>query len=425
MAQLTDWPAIPDISHHADHLLKVFDEVPLDDTEIPQHALDLERRDRSSLFSWRGQFSPQLIELLISHYATQGDLLLDPFAGVGTTLFEGARQGFSCVGAELNPAAVAMAETLLFMRMCHHEREQHFRRSRELLDESLEDSFVFAADRRHQTEAPAPVIVDLIQRNARDKPLRNILMNTLIRLLRTEPHDEATLFRTLDQHQCVVTGLPHSETHCRVFHGDARRLPLQPACVDLVITSPPYINVFNYHQNDRAAMELVGWDVLTVAQSEFGSNRKHRGNRFLTVIQYCLDIAAAFGELKRVLRPGARCIIVVGRESNVRGVRFENGRLAAALGVLAGFQLIQRQERKFTNKFGGLIFEDLLHFSPVDESDERPVAISDARAIASTCLKEVLRTAGAHVVQDIRAALEGARHVQPSPMFHPERAIRR
>src|SRR5207253_983844 len=47
---------------------------------------------------------------------------------------------------------------------------------------------------------------------------------------------------------------------------------------ELIVTSPPYINVFNYHQNHRAILELLGFDLLHVAASELGSNRKNRGN---------------------------------------------------------------------------------------------------------------------------------------------------
>src|SRR5947208_12976005 len=112
--------------------------------------------------------------------------------------------------------------------------------------------------------------------------------------------------------------MPYTKASLKFFNCDARRLPIQDGLIGLVITSPPYINVFNYHQQYRASVEALGWDLLEVARSEIGSNRKHRGNRFLTVIQYCLDMTDAILELRRVCTDGARIILVVGRESNVR-----------------------------------------------------------------------------------------------------------
>ncbi len=61
---------------------------------------------------------------------------------------------------------------------------------------------------------------------------------------------------------------------------------MQENQIDFVITSPPYINVFNYHQNYRQSAEILGWDLLKIAKSEIGSNRANRGNRFYTIIQF-------------------------------------------------------------------------------------------------------------------------------------------
>ena len=72
--------------------------------------------------------------------------------------------------------------------------------------------------------------------------------------------------------------------------------------IDFILTSPPYINVFNYHQNYRAIIETFHFDILKVAHSEFGSNRKNRGNRFKTVIQYCIDMELAIRSFWNALK---------------------------------------------------------------------------------------------------------------------------
>lgn len=108
------------------------------------------------------------------------------------------------------------------------------------------------------------------------------------------------VFTTWKKLTRLVLELPFSKQPIEVFHADTRKTPLPDSSVDLVLTSPPYINVFNYHQQYRASMEALSWNLLRVARSEIGSNRKHRGNRFLTVIQFCLDMAQTFNELVRV-----------------------------------------------------------------------------------------------------------------------------
>jgi hypothetical protein len=44
----------------------------------------------------------------------------------------------------------------------------------------------------------------------------------------------------------VIKKLPFSEKQIKVDLADARSLPLEKDRIDFVVTSPPYINVFNY-----------------------------------------------------------------------------------------------------------------------------------------------------------------------------------
>ncbi|OAD20333.1 methyltransferase, partial [Candidatus Thiomargarita nelsonii] len=155
---------------------------------------------------------------------------------------------------------------------------------------------------------------------------------------------------------------PFSEKPIACHLSDARNTHLNENGFDFVITSPPYINVFNYHQNYRRSVELLGWDVLSVAKSEIGANRKFRSNRFLTVIQYCMDMAQVFIELSRVCKNNAQLILVVGRESNVRKTAFYNAELLKTIATeLLCMEFIQQQHRVFKNKFGKNIFEEILH----------------------------------------------------------------
>jgi hypothetical protein len=178
--------------------------------------------------------------------------------------------------------------------------------------------------------------------------------------------------------------------------------------------------VFNYHQRYRRSVESLGWNLLNVAQSEIGSNRKHRGNRFLTVIQYCLDMTQVLLELRRVCRDGARIIMVVGRESSVRKTSFFNGRIMAALGVrCAGLQLVTRQERVFNNRFGLAIYEDILHLV-VDQQQNGVRA--DPASIAEAILRNAESRAPSESRRDLRLALAELPNVRPSVVFQPAAA---
>ena len=411
----------------ASTLLAQFDRIGCDYQTVAQERLDLANKFRSSLLPWRGQFSPELIELFLEKYAGKNSAILDPFVGSGTTLFEAARQGLICYAAEINPSAVEMASIAHFVNISPQTRREISAAAEHIIHCHVRSSKIDLFNYQDYLSSngnslPAPTVISealpAMLAQAKGQPLiRNLLVNTLIRSMSTSQQADAEDFlRAFREHARLVERLPYSDRPCKVFHTDARNIPLPANSIDLVITSPPYINVFNYHQNNRPAMELIGWDLLQIARSEVGSNRKHRQNRFLTVIQYALDMAAALREMGRVLQPGGRAIVVVGRESKVRGVSFRNGRLVAALAAgTAGFSITYRQERKFKNKFGGIIYEDILHLLPSREASSPGEEI--ARAIAKEVLVEALEHASGLLANEIQEAMERAEAVNQSPVF--------
>jgi hypothetical protein len=183
----------------------------------------------------------------------------------------------------------------------------------------------------------------------------------------------------------------------------------------LIVTSPPYINVFNYHQNHRAILEVLGFDLLHVAASEIGSNRKNRGNRFRTVIQYALDMEASVESFASSLKPRGQMVLVVGRESNVRGISIPNSRLVAEIVMnLGGFNQEGSFERRFTNRFGASIYEDVLLFRRVDG---QPTPGS-ARGIARSLLEGLEHKASGEIQDDVRDAIACSEAIEPSPVFN-------
>jgi len=414
------------VSPFLENLVETISNTPYDRQSIPQDVLDLANKYRSSLFPWRGQFSPEFIEILLHTYSRNDDTIFDPFVGSGTTLFEAVRKDMRSYGAEINPSAVAMAKTAELAPLPLDERKHAIQKALSIMKKYFRpttwDLFSYLEPEQydpHTIETPVENRLKAMLQEAECKPIvHTILANAIIRYMDDgKPRTDADLFRGLEEHARIVEHIPFSQKQCAVFHADARCVPLPSSSINLIITSPPYINVFNYHQNHRPAMELFGWDMLEIAKSEIGSNRKHRQNRFLTVIQYALDMLDALKEMRRILRPGGRAILVVGRESSVRGVRFKNGMLVALLASGgAGFHLETLQERKFMNKFGEIIFEDILHLIPCENAS----MINDAfaRSVAVWFLYQALNTSDEQVRDEILEAIERVHTVQRSPIFN-------
>jgi DNA modification methylase len=129
-----------------------------------------------------------------------------------------------------------------------------------------------------------------------------------------------------------------------VVHGDARLLD-PPGPVDLVLTSPPYPGLIDYHEQHAYAYELLGLERRD--DEEIGRGVKG----------YCDDVAAVFSRARKALRRGGRFVIVV---NDRRGLY--DGILAAA-----GLKLEERIVRHVNRRTGrrrGEFYEEVLIATP-------------------------------------------------------------
>lgn len=356
-----------------------YQDIPINHTLIDQSLLDINIKVRSNLFAWNGQFSPQFVEVLLTNFANATDVVIDPFAGSGTTLCESARKGIRAYGMELNASAYHMAKTYELTNYSFEERKV------------VVDTINLILDKILCPDDILPMITHIIQQDADSLVAR--VLSTLVVLLDLFNNELSIelMKKKWDSLKKIIAEIPFSKNEIKIDMGDARNLNLASNSATLLITSPPYINVFNYHQKYRRSVEALGYNVLAIARNEFVSNRKNRGNRLLTVIQYCIDIALSLKEAIRVCRPESRMVYVVGRESTVLGYSFCNSELIYNIGVeIFNLPFLLRQERVFKNRFGQMIYEDILHF----ENSKEKISLDDitiiemARAIATRMLSE-------------------------------------
>ena len=402
-------------------LRDTFAATPLDRTSLPQGALDVAERVRTNPFPWTGQFSPQLVEELLSAYAPRHGVVLDPFAGSGTSLVEAARLDLPACGGDINPAAVALARVYRFVNLDAAGRAALLDELRERLFEAIGLPYgpLFRDETRWPAERSAlEAALVALWRESPPGPAQSLMAALVVLCDFYREHlDAETIHKTWLRLERIVRALPESARPIVVHHADARALPVESGSADLVLTSPPYINVHNYHQKYRRSVEALEWDILAVARSEIGSNRQNRGNRFLTVVQYSLDMALALREMARVTRSGARLILVLGRESSVRGTRFFNGELVTEVAVQGvRLKIEKRQERVFRNRYGADIYEDILHFRSTDEIPDDDACLTAARRIAG----QILSAARTIVPDTERSGLDDAvarlDAILPSPM---------
>jgi DNA modification methylase len=384
-----------------------YETIKIDKREILQSLLDIDDKKRSNLFAWNGQFSPQFIEAILDHYATHSSTVLDPFLGSGTVLYECARKNLSAMGSELNPSAYYMAKSYELCILSAEERSELIR--------TIDNKLAFACNANN----PLNYLLSIVS-NELSPLVKNTLSLIVVLLdLYSNEFSLRLIAEKWSKLKSIIASLPYASNKICALLGNAKKIEVSSNTVDLIITSPPYINVFNYHQKYRRSVETLGYDVLNIAKGEIGSNRKNRGNRFFTVVEYCLDMSVAIEEMIRVARPNARIILVVGRESNVLSTAFSNSELIYKIASdVHNLPLALKQQRVFKNKYGQMIYEDILHFTNNSSNQMYTYeGLLDAtRQIAINALREkaLTKDIGDKNYPLLLSAISNAKSIKPS-----------
>lgn len=389
---------------------------------LEQNRLDVIHKQRSNFFNWKGQFTPEFIEYLLECYANENSVIADPFSGSGTVLSEAIRKNMSCIGFEVNPSAFFMSKFYEYAMYTEDERHKLYNDFRGTIGSYFNglpnDMMVYVDSPDYR--ASYANLINFSTKIAKNLDFKHVpfMINVLFLC---EKDKKLTLKESLTKNIIYIRdlffGLPYAKKSVIANLGDARSLGLKyKNVVDLIITSPPYINVLNYHQNYRSIVECFGYDILKVAASEIGSNRKHRSNRFKTVVQYAIDMGHTLYNTSMALKIGGRMIFVVGRESMVRKTPFYNSKIIEDIvNVIPSLQIESLNERKFGNRYGECIKEDII--TVIKNGKDTDIDFNAFERIGMNHIKNALSYADSVLESDLLAILSKKELVTESPIY--------
>jgi hypothetical protein len=346
------------------------------DLELSWSESQLPERERTKhvhrLHPYLGKYVPQLVEVFLHRYGRPGRLVWDPFAGSGTTLVEANGFGAPAAGCDISAFNCLLGR----VKTAVYEREPLLADAERLADAAMQDltpghelspylrswfapralaELLAFRDRIDRTSYPDlwRVVLSRAARSARlarhfdlDFPAEPVQGEYFCHKHRRtcRPVEEAGKFLRRYVRDAVARVLAFGEerrsTEALVLHGDARVLD-PPGRVDLVVTSPPYPGLIDYHEQHVYAFELLGLERRD--SEEIG-----RG-----LAGYCEGVAEILGRARRALAPGGRIVVVV------------NDRRGLYDGILAraGLRLEERSVRHVNRRTGrrsGEYFEDVL-----------------------------------------------------------------
>ncbi len=345
-------------------------------------------------------------EVLSSH---RGRLrVLDPMAGSGTSLIAGRAAGHSSIGFDSDPLAVLIARVgTADAKVSRIEDYGHRalraarrmeiagRRAYPLSADEETQEFVrywFDLEARKQLCALGRAIQEVVDGN-----IRKFLWCAFSRMVITKdkgvslardvshsrPHKwfmrspvspfdyfEESLRRVLKG--CLFEGA-QAAPKAQVWRGDARSLPLDSQSIDLVITSPPYLNAIDYMRGHKLSLVWMGHQIKELRKIRTESVGAECGDtgfakqdlseivhqmypvqrlpeRYQRMIErYVKDMSAVISEISRVLVPSGQAVMVVG-DCNLRGVYIRNSIAIRLLAADHALKLISERRRGIPDK---------------------------------------------------------------------------
>ncbi|MHB2032978.1 MAG: hypothetical protein ACYCVE_06360 [Gemmatimonadaceae bacterium] len=333
--------------------------------------------------------------------------VLDPMAGSGTVLAVARAKGHRAFGVDLDPLAVLLAG--VWTRTVHADEVNE--KAEEVLDRAKiafralssgrgypigsDDEtrkfirYWFDGYARCQLTALSTAIARVYDDTTRDALwcgfsrliiTKSAGASLAMDLSHSRPHREFArapikpFRRFVAAVETVVSNCPQPGAGAVgpatvVKLGDARTLGINDASIDLVLTSPPYLNAIDYMRCSKFSLVWMGHNVDALRQirgdsvgAETSNSQALKARWVQSVIKqlglspvlssrdnallarYVWDMGQALAEVSRVLRRGGRAVYVVG-DSKSRGTFIRNSAIITALAERHGLSLVSRHSR--------------------------------------------------------------------------------
>ncbi len=373
------------------------------DPELSWSEKELPERERTKhvhrLHPYLGKYVPQLVEIFLHRHFTKNSVIVDPFAGSGTTLVECSTFGCASVGVDISAfnALLCRVKTAIYnpfvveqnLRGALANFETVLRRGQlqMTLDEVLTPPGCTQAEpvgewlvEWFDPQALSELLVyrTLIERYPDTADLMRIVLSRSARSARLvthygldfpkEPQIEPYYCRKHSRicqpireahkflHRYTLDTIKRVKEYERlrqsvevtVHHGDARVVSYG-AKFDGLITSPPYPGRIDYHEQHRYAFELLNLHELR--SNEIGAAEK--GTSKAAVASYVEDMTSVFRNARDHMRNGALAVVVIDDQRGLYDDILSE----------AGFHIEERRKRHVNRRTGrrqGEFFEEII-----------------------------------------------------------------
>lgn len=289
-----------------------------------------------SLHPYPARMIPQIPAKAIAAWTKKGDTVLDPFSGGGTTLLEAIINGRNAVGVDNNPVACLVSTSKV---ICYSEEDiKNLYKFLDSFDGLMEAEDLIPSIPEYTNmeywfaeeaiEELGRIRACINQLKGNVKQVALCSFSAIIVRFSYQSSDTKYVRKVTDYEKgdaqkgykaklkSVIKSIeeinPRKTGKAKVLCIDGRDMKeIEDAKIDLIVTSPPYLNAYDYHKYHRHRMQWINGDVAFARDNEIGKHDTFT-RKGATPDKYFEDMELCFKEWYRVLKKGAKCLIIVG-----------------------------------------------------------------------------------------------------------------
>lgn len=316
---------------------------------------------------YAAKFIPQIPRLVIQTYSRPGQTVLDPFCGSGTTLVESKLLGRASIGVDINPIGAFMSKVKT-TKLRQKEFEEIPRilgkiskNVMNILDKNSYPLPIFH-NRDHwfsrEMLRELSMIRGTIIEETKAENLKDFLLLGFASIIVScSNQDSETRYAAIEKKrprgycwQCFDKKIKDMVARMRLFDAQASNATVKVYCadsrklnflndktVDLIVTSPPYPNTYDYYLYHKMRMFWLGLNWENAKVNEIGSRLRH-SSKNEGIDSYLSDMKLCFLEFNRVLHSRKRFAIVLG-DSIINGEKFDGEDLVTRLAEESEFEV--------------------------------------------------------------------------------------
>ncbi len=284
----------------------------------------------------------------------QGDTVLDPFIGSGTTGVEAQLLGINCIGIDVSPLCVLQSkiktESIDVQLQIEEWKEEVTKRIRPSLynleGKTIDDAINLIHDEKVKNFYNMAKLVAISDNVRRGREFSNAFLKNL-ELMISSVNDYVEIVKKLN--------LKLGKTDIKT--GDSRALPLNNESIDGIITSPPYSIALDYVSNDAHALKELGYDLSDIREEFIGVRGKGQARPNL----YNDDMKKSLEEMFRVLKPEKYVVIVIGNATYM-GQEVKTVEFTINYAEKIGFKLVKNIDKIIFGLYNVMQKENILIF---------------------------------------------------------------